>query len=146
VVRDGGEVRHHGRSYDLVFATWRAAEPQPDLDQYVLWIDRETGLLSKVRYTVRDAVPRMSPLMQRLALPLVAGTMHYEDYREIDGVQVPFLQTVTLQPPELTRYPLSENYFHRLELEEARFDTVPREALLPDPALGEPRDRKPEID
>jgi hypothetical protein len=146
VVRDGGEVRHHGRSYDLVFATWRAAEPQPDLDQYVLWIDRETGLLCKVRYTVRDAVPRMSPLMQKLALPLVAGTMHYEDYREIDGVQVPFLQTVTLQPPELTRYPLSENYFHRLELEEARFDTVPREALLPDPALGEPGDRKPEID
>jgi len=146
VVRDGGEVRHRGRSYDLVFATWRAAEPQPDLDQYVLWIDRETGLLSKVRYTVRDAVPRMPPLMRKLALPLVAGTMHYEDYRDIDGVQVPFLQTVTLQPPELTRYPLSENYFHRLELEEARFDTVPREALLPDPALDEPGDRKPEID
>ena len=146
VVRDGGEVRHYGRSYDLVFATWRASEPQPELDQYVLWIDRETGLLSKVRYTVRDAVPRMSPLMRKLALPLVAGTMHYEDYREIDGVQVPFLQTITLQPPELTRYPLFENYFHRLELEEARFDTVPREALLPDPDLGEPADRKPEID
>jgi hypothetical protein len=146
VVRDGGDVRHYGRSYDLVFATWRAPEPQPDLDQYVLWIDRETGLLSKVRYTVRDAVPRMSPLMQKLALPLVAGTMHYEDYRDIDGIQVPFLQTVTLQPPELTRYPLSENYFHRLELEEARFDTVPRETLLPDPAKGDPGDRKPEID
>ncbi len=146
VVRDGGEVRHYGRSYDLVFATWRASEPQPDLDHYVLWIDRETGLLSKVRYTVREAVPRMSPLMQKLALPLVAGTMHYEDYRDIDGIQVPFLQTVTLQPPELTRYPLSENYFHRLDLEEVRFDTVPRESLLPDPALGEPGDRKPEID
>jgi len=146
VVRDGGETRHQGRTYDLVFATWRSAAPQADLDQYVLWIDRETGLLSKVRYTVREAVPRMAPLMRKLALPLVAGTMHYEDYREVDGVQVPFLQTITREPPELTRYPLSENYFHRLELEEARFDTVSREALLPDPALGEPGDRKPEID
>ncbi len=146
VVRDGGEARHGGRAYDLVFASWRSAAPQPDLDQYVLWIDRETGLLAKVRYTVREAVPQMPPLMQKLALPLVAGTIHYEDYRDVEGIQVPFLQTVTLPPPELTRYPLSENYFHRLELEEARFDTVPREALLPDAALGDPGDRKPEID
>jgi hypothetical protein len=86
----------------------------------------------------------MPPLAQKLALPLVAGTMHYEDYREVQGIQVPFVQTV--QPPELTRYPLSENYFHRVELETASFDTVPREELLPDPALGDPGDRKPEID
>jgi hypothetical protein len=34
----------------------------------------------------------------------------------------------------------------KLELEEARFDTVAREALLPYPAPGEPGDRKPEFD
>ncbi|HSF15730.1 MAG TPA: hypothetical protein VLK65_09260 [Vicinamibacteria bacterium] len=143
VVRDGGTAGHRGRRYDLVFVTWGRPEPQPDLDQYVLWIDRETGLLAKARYTVREAVPRMPPSQQRLFRPLVAGTIHFEDYREIEGVQVPFTQTITLPPPELTRYPLSEHFFHRLTIEEAAFDTVSREDLLPDPSRGEPGDRKP---
>jgi hypothetical protein len=146
VVRDGGSAHHRGKAYDLVFVSWRSPEPQSDLDQYVLWIDRQTGLLAKARYTVRDAVPRMPPLQQKWFRPLVAGTIHFEDYREIEGVQVPFVQTVTLPPPELTRYPLSDHFFHRLTLEQAAFDTVSRETLLPDPSLGEPGDRKPASD
>jgi hypothetical protein len=143
VVREAGSFRHRGRTFDLVFATWRSPEPQPDLDQYVLWIDRGTGLLAKARYTVREAASSMPPVQRKMFRPLVAGTIHFEDYRDIDGVQVPFVQTVTLPPPELTRYPLSEHFFHRLELERAAFDTVEREELLPDPALGEPGDWKP---
>lgn len=144
VVRDAGERRHRGRSYQRVFATWGGPEPRPEHDQYVLWIDPETRLLSMVRYTVRDGLASRSPAQARLFRSVMLGTMHFEDYRDVDGVMVPFVQTVVLTPPELTRYPLSEHFFHRLELDEARFDTVPREALLPDPARGEPGDRKPE--
>jgi hypothetical protein len=143
VVLDAGSVRDRDRTYDLVFVTWKRAEPQEDLDQYLLWIDRETGLVAKVRYTVREALTRMPPFQRRLVRPLVAGTIHFEDYRDIDGVEVPFVQTVTLPPPELTRYPLSKHFFHRLALESAAFDTVTRDELLPDPARGEPGDRKP---
>jgi len=143
VVLDAGSAQNRGRSYDLVFATWESPEPRPDIDQYLLWIDRETGLLAKVRYTVREGVALMPPLQQKLALPLVAGTMHFEDYREIDGVQVPFSQTVTLNPPELTRYPLEEHFFHRLTVEAASFDTLAPEEVVPDLARGMPEDRKP---
>lgn len=144
VVRDAGDSRHRGRRYQRVLVTWGTPEPRPDHDQYVLWIDRETGLLSMVRYTLRDGLAWMPPGQARLFRSVMLGTMHYEDYRDVDGVMVPFVQTVVLPPPELTRYPLREHYFHRIEVEEAHFDTVPREALLPDPPRGEPGDRKPE--
>ncbi len=144
IVRDAGEARHRGRSYDRVFVTWDRAEPHAEHDQYVLWIDRETGLLSMVRYTLRDGVGFLPPAQSALFRSVMLGTMHYEDYREIQGVMVPYVQTVVLPPPELTRYPLGEYAFHRIELDAARFDTVPREALLPDSARGDGGDRKPE--
>jgi hypothetical protein len=99
--------------------------------------------VSKVRYTVREAVARMSASQRRWLRPVVLGTMHYEDYRSIDGVMVPFAQTVTLAPPELTRQPLSRFHFHRLDIQEAAFDAVPLEALALDPARAEVGDRKP---
>jgi hypothetical protein len=144
VVLDAGVARHRGRGYDRVFVTWGGAEPRPEHDQYVLWIDQETGLLRMVRYTLRDGVAWLPPVQAALFRSVMLGTMHYEDYREAGGVMVPFVQTVVLPPPELTRYPLHEHAFHRLELEEARFDTVSREVLLPDPSRGDVGDRKPE--
>jgi hypothetical protein len=143
IVRDAGEARHRGRAYERVFVTWGGPEPRAEHDQYVLWIDRETGLLSKVRYTLRDGVAWMPPVQATLFRSVMVGTMHYEGYREVQGVMVPHVQTVVLPPPELSRYPLHEHAFHRLEMDEARFDTVSREALLPDPARGDVGDRKP---
>ncbi len=143
IVLDAGAARHRGRAYDRVFVTWGGAEPRAEHDQYVLWIDRETGLLGMVRYTLRDGVAWLPPVPAALFRSVMMGTMHYEDYRDVQGVMVPFVQTVVLPPPELTRYPLREHAFHRLELTEARFDAVPREALLPDSALGDGGDRKP---
>jgi len=144
VVRDAGEAHHRGRGYQRVFVTWGGPEPRPEHDQYVLWIDQQTHLLSMVRYTLRDGVVWMPRVQARLFRSVMLGTMHYEDYRDVDGVMLPFVQTVVLPPPELTRYPLSEHFFHRIEVDEARFDSVPRETLLPDPARGETGDRKPE--
>lgn len=143
IVRAAGEAHLGGRTYDRVFATWGRPEPNGDHDQYVLWIDRETGLLSKVRYTVREAAARMSASQRRWLRPIILGTMHYEDYRSVDGVMMPFAQTVTLSPPELTREPLSSHHFHRLEVREVAFDSMPPEALVLDPRREEIGDRKP---
>lgn len=52
-------------------------------------------------------------------------------------------QTVTLTPPESTALPLEENYFHRLVLGSARFDSFDRESLTVDPARPEIGDAKP---
>jgi hypothetical protein len=115
-----GVRTHRGRTYDLVLVTWHRVAPQLDVDQYLLWIGRESRLIEKCRYTLRDAYD------------WAAGTIHYDDYRMVDGVYVAFRQTVTLDPVDETEYPLDEHFFHQLVLEQARFDTVDQEALIMD--------------
>lgn len=120
VVAYAGTRTHRGRTYDLVLVTWGRLAPQLDVDQYLLWVGRESGLIEKCRYTLRDAYD------------WAAGTIHFDDYRAVQGVQVPFRQTVTLDPVDETAYPLDEHFFHQLVLEQARFDAVDREALVVD--------------
>lgn len=143
IVLHGGGADHRGRAYELLFATWGAPEPGPEHDQYVLWIGRDSGLVEMVRYTVRDLAPMASGLARRMMRAVGAGTIHFDDYREIDGVMVPFAQTVVLQEPALTSHPIGESFLHRLEIEMADFDSVSRQALLPLPGLPAPEDRKP---
>jgi len=138
-----GSGEYRGRAHDRVFVTWGGSEPHAEHDQYDVWIDRDSGLISAVRYTVRDAVGFSGPVMRPLVRFLGAGTIHFEDYREVAGVLVPFVQTVTLAPPEKTPENLAESFFHRLELESAAFDVVDPAVLLPDPARPEPGDVKP---
>ena len=142
VVLDAGPARWRGRAFHRLFVSWGSPEPQADVDQYLLWIDRDTLLIEMVHYTVRDAVAMSVPPMDAIMKPLAVGTMHFDDYREIDGVMVPFEQTVTLVPPELTQPPVSAAFFHRIVLEEVSFDTLDATALLPDPSAGPPSDRK----
>lgn len=74
----GGERVIDGRPHAVVYATWGSAEPQDDIDQYVLYIDQETHRLTWSHFTVRDLV---------LA---DAGAVHYTDMREVEGIVVPF--------------------------------------------------------
>ena len=126
-----GERDYRGNTYDLVFVTWGTPEPHMAADQYVLWINRSTGLIDIVHYTVRDA------------FRFVTGSMYYGDYRDIQGVQVPFKQTVTMGGPDDAEFPLDEHYMHQIILQRFSFDAVPRAALLPDPQREPLGDRKP---
>lgn len=143
VVLHAGTASHRGREYELLFVTWESPEPDPRLDQYVLWVDRQTLLIEMVRYTVREAVALAPESARAIYRTLALGTMHYHDYREVEGVWIPFVQTVTLPEPRLTEYPLENNFFHRLVIEEARFDTVDERALAPSDQHGRPADAKP---
>ena len=127
-----GEATHRGRAYDLVFATWGSFDPNPKFDQYMVWIDRETLLIGLCHYTVRES-----------GIPAAAGTIFFEDYRDVQGVQVAFVHTVTIGGPDSAQYPLEENYFHRLMTESVTFDSVPRTVLLPLPGGTGAADRKP---
>lgn len=143
VVLDAGDAELAGRRFCRVFATWEPPEPHADHDQYELWLDAETLRIEKVAYTLRDAVDFSSRWMAPLLRIAAVGTMHYGDYRMIDGVLVPFRQTVTLGRPTGAPASLDEGYLHRLTVESVRFDTVPPAALQPIPGLPEPGDRKP---
>ena len=116
-----GVGTHRGQVYDLVYVTWGSFTPNEMHDQYLLWISRASGLIEMCRYTLRDIQP-----------PHFTGTIHFDDYRSVQGVLFPFKQTVVLPPPEHTLYPLDENYYHRLVFEAVQFDAVQKEQLLVD--------------
>lgn len=113
-----GDRVYQGTDYHLVFATWGSVGPNDQHDQYLLWIDRETLLVEMCLYTVRDAGA------------IFTGTIHFDDYRDSQGVMFPYTQTVILPPPEHTLYPLDQYYFHRLEFESVRFGAVNEQDLL----------------
>lgn len=102
VVAHVGERTVGERSFDVVYATWNDAAPQSDIDQYLLWVAQDTGLLEHAQYTVRDKVK------------LIVGTMSYGDFRVVDGLMMPFSMTAggTPQEPET---------MHRLDVESLVF-------------------------
>ena len=138
-----GRAEHRGELYELVLATWGDHQPNPEYDQYQLWINRNTHLIDMVHYTVRDAVHLYEGFAAELMKPLAKGTIHFTDYRDVSGVKVAMAHTITLPPPLLTRYPLDQHYFHRLEIQEAAYDKVPILTLLPLDIPAPSLDKKP---
>ncbi len=110
-----GEEKVDGRTYDKVFLSWGKAEPQATIDQYVAWIDRETGRLGFLAYTVRD-------IMQS-----VEGFMRYTNYEQIDGIWV--ARTMAVVDGTDTMEGL-----HRMEVESVKFGVeLPPNYFVPDP-------------
>ena len=142
-VTDAGPGQWNGQEFDRVFASWANGEACGDYDQYVVWIGRGSKRIEMVHYTVRDAASTAPADQQEMMRAGAVGTMHYLDYRDVQGVQFPFRQFVTLFGPEQAQLPLENNYFHAIEVTEARFDAVPRDLLLPDPGRPKPGDSKP---
>lgn len=138
-----GTGTYRGRTYQRVFVTWGSSKPHAQHDQYDVWINPTTGLIDVVRYTVREAVKISSFWMKPLMRAYAAGTIHFENYRKVGGVQVPFLSTVTLATPEQTKLPLDQHFFHRISVERATFDEVESGSLIVDPSLPGPADHKP---
>ncbi len=118
-----GEQEYRGTMYNLIFVTWGGFELNEEHDQYILWIDQTTSLINMCHYTVRQAGG------------LFTGTIHFEDYRDIQGVQFPFEQTVVLPPPPNTLYPLSKYFLHRSEFSAVSFDSFPVSELIVDETL-----------
>ena len=71
-----GERELGGKRYELVYLTWGSVAPTKQVDQYVAWIDQETGRLGILQYTVRDFGK------------FVTGAAFYEDYEQVQGIQV----------------------------------------------------------
>lgn len=114
VIVDAGPETVGGRTYDRVFATWDGPEPSTDHDQYVVYIDRETGRVEKVHFTVR-AFARF-----------VESTIHYDDFREVGGLLLPHRLRMTDTPTEPPA-----DAARRLTIERIDLDRVPVTDLAP---------------
>lgn len=119
IISYAGEEEFNGNKYDLVFCTWGEAKPHQEHDQYLLWINQETGFLDYSEYSVRE------PYAKPIGYKLIGGNIQYLDYREIDGVWIPHNQIV---------YPFKkrtkqEKFIHNLKISNFQFDNFNAEEL-----------------
>lgn len=102
-----------GIEYRKVFATWGGPEPGPQ-DQYLLYYDAKTHLLTFARYTVRD-----------MGASLV-GLVRFEDYREVGELLLSHSMRVVDEPEQPT------TGLHRFVVEKAEVDPeLPPQWLSP---------------
>ena len=113
-----------------VFVTWGTLEPNREVDQYIVHINKETGLIDRIEYTIRD--------MGWDGSGFAAGATNYLDYRAVDGVMVPFqFEASAMMPGGF------EQVMHRVTVASAGWDTVTPDLLLPNPDLVSEEDSKP---
>ena len=97
-----GQRELDGRSYDLVFATWKSAESHGEDDQYLLWVARDTHLIEIAQYTIRDK------------LPFATGINFFSDFRRVDGLTIPHAYRITRRLDD-------ESFVHRVQIEDLSF-------------------------
>ncbi|MEM6807426.1 MAG: hypothetical protein AAF696_38865 [Bacteroidota bacterium] len=52
-----GEDEMNNQSYELVFASWESLKPSLEYDQYIIWVNKKTGLIDRFDATGRDIMP-----------------------------------------------------------------------------------------
>lgn len=116
IVDYGGETRIGEVQYDVVYATWETYPPNPRVDQYMIYINKQTGRPERVGFSVRD--------MARFT----TGAALYGDYRRTGE----FLLAHDLQ---LTAAVDDPALVHQIKILEFRAPVeLDRAVLIPDPA------------
>ena len=118
VISYAGERKMNGRTFDLVFATWKTGNPQKDIDQYILWIDQANHRLAQMQYTVRDEYK------------WIHATLKYTKYETKDGILIPSEMKVNLFGPE------KKKVFHKVSIKNIKFNQITQDSFILYPALG----------
>ncbi len=72
-----GNHEINGQDCEGVLASWNTVEPQRNIDQYIIWISKESKRIVKIEYTIRDMYP------------FLTGAASFEDYKTFDGILLP---------------------------------------------------------
>lgn len=115
-LRYGGKRSIDNTNYDIVFASWKTDEPQKEFDQYAMYINPETELIDLVEYTVRGAGASFR------------GVCLYENYNQVQGIQIPGVMTVLGPKVDFEK----RDVFHRMEVLGTEFNAVKKEELMPE--------------
>lgn len=75
ILKYAGTKAIDGNTYDLVFATWKTIQPHKENDQYLLYIHKETGVLTFANYTVRGVPSFIAPKN-------IYGSIQYDDFQK----------------------------------------------------------------
>lgn len=132
IIRYAGEKQFKGTEYELVYVTWESIKPNKDYDQYIVYINKNTKVIEYLSYTLRDNYLKMP------GAAVFYGTVHFDNYQEVDGFMVPFEQYVFLGKPKKN----DQKYIHKLTLESFQFDGFDAKELYPNSAIESIGDSK----
>lgn len=122
IIMYAGEDELRGQKYDLVFCTWDTPNPHMEDDQYVVWINKKTGLMDFAQYTIRESY------LKPPGYKTIGGGVEFTDFQEIDGILIPHSQIV--YAIKLNKNP--EKYLHKLSISNFKFDAFEESDLKVD--------------
>ncbi len=132
IIRYAGENEMRNQKYDLVFCTWNAEKPHDEADQYVAWVNKNTGILDFVQFTIRENYLRAPGYKS------MYGGIEFSDLREIDGSLVAFEQSIYMLGLKNNK----EKYLHQLTISDFEFDNFNEQYLEIDTNIAKGGDFK----
>ncbi|MEM8968758.1 MAG: hypothetical protein AAGE93_20245 [Bacteroidota bacterium] len=134
IVRYAGEKSFNGKDYDLVYATWGKDEPHKEHDQWLVYINKQTGFIDLTELTINDFF---------LPMPkgLKGATVQYEREKTNIGTFLPSLVTIQLGKPKKKK-----KYVYNFQLYDYQFDNFDKQELYPIAGLEEIGDAKKETE
>lgn len=130
IIRYAGEENFNGKAMEKVFVSW-SNEPKKEYDQYILWIGKKSGLIEATAFTTRDN-PGPAPAF-------VYASLRFDDYKNIDGVLIPFLQTAQMMDPKEDL----NDYIHQLKIKSFTWDNFEVSQIRPIKNISPIGDNKP---
>lgn len=127
-IRYAGEDEIREVEVDKIFISWKN-EATENYDHYILWISKESGLIEAVQFTTREAP----------APKFIKSVIQFEDYKNINGVFIPHIQTVQMNKPKDD----TSNYIHQITIKEFNWDNFPSSIIRPIPGIKNTGDDKP---
>ena len=132
IIRYAGERIFRGQSYDLVYATWGKDEPHKEHDQWLVYINKETGLIDLTEITINDFFLPMPKGMR-------GATIQTQRVKNEEGIYLPSLVTIQLGKPKRQK-----RHVYTFSLEDYKFDEFPISVLTPLEDVAAGRDAKKE--
>ena len=103
IVGYGGTAEIKGKTYEVIYATWGAAEPNDQVDQYVIYMDPVTKRMEWLNFT------------HRKSNPAAVISMNHADFHMVEGVLVPHHYMVYRGAPAATDQKVHENTYANLK-------------------------------
>jgi len=119
IVKYAGEKEFEGKMYDLVFATWGEEKPHGDHDQFLIYINQETGMTDLMEITINDFFLPMPGSMKD-------GTVRVERLLASNGTYLPEVIYVQLGKPKKV-----SRHVYKFSMEDYKFDTFSVDELYP---------------
>lgn len=120
ILKYAGTQEFEGKVYDLVFATWERLEPHKEHDQYLLYLDRNTGNLSFASYTVRG--------MYLPAPKNIFGSIRFAELNtNPDGITYPSKMFI-----QLNKLKKEKRTLHTVTVDDLRINSFELSKLYPD--------------